>query len=226
MLTTLTSVEMTLRGMCREIEKLRQQGEVREKQMNEMKDEIQSMHRKIDEMRAQCTCGVVNKLTATQTAYEGAENIPLHVSACSSAAQLPDNIGLEPAILDALHRSSFNAGHFACKLTQRLFPELFGVDNLRLQFNWHGGGNKDKKELDPRRKALIRTYVARQYPEVRSETAWRDSVIAKVNECLRRRVKTEKRQNTHVADVQAPSNSFMSFINYMNQPEDSVYQNL
>ncbi|KAK3107585.1 hypothetical protein FSP39_017794 [Pinctada imbricata] len=47
-----------------------------------------------------------------------------------------------------MKRCSLNPGNFAVKIVERLFPELFGEDNLRFQFSYNGGGIRDKKSLD------------------------------------------------------------------------------
>jgi len=52
-----------------------------------------------------------------------------------------------------IYADANNAGHFAFILTKRMFAELFGPTNIRFHYNWHGNGPRQKKELDPARKA-------------------------------------------------------------------------
>lgn len=35
---------------------------------------------------------------------------------------------------------SYGVGNFAARLVSKLFPELFGLDCLRLKYIWYGGG--------------------------------------------------------------------------------------
>jgi hypothetical protein len=45
----------------------------------------------------------------------------------------PYHISLDE--LTKLDKAAFNAGNFACKLVNRLFPELFGPDHLRTTYS-------------------------------------------------------------------------------------------
>uniref|UniRef100_K1Q188 BEN domain-containing protein 3 n=1 Tax=Magallana gigas TaxID=29159 RepID=K1Q188_MAGGI len=78
-------------------------------------------------------------------------------------------------------------------LRERLFPELFGEGQLRFEYNWYGGRKHTKKELDPVRKQIIRRYVCFFFPEFKSEEAWRERIVIKINECLRRNDKRVKK---------------------------------
>ncbi|KAK3093361.1 hypothetical protein FSP39_014551 [Pinctada imbricata] len=85
-----------------------------------------------------------------------------------------------------MKRCSLNPGNFAVKIVERLFPELFGEDNLRFQFSYNGGGISDKKSLDGVRLGYIRKYVCHHYPEVKETKAWKMMVVTHINERLRR----------------------------------------
>lgn len=123
-----------------------------------------------------------------------------------------------------------------------MFPELFGLTNLRLRYNWYGGGNRQKSELCRERKALIQRYVTFYYPEIKGEQAFKERVVPKVNELLRRRVRDKKEgtdgghdddddddenidpsdglniQNeiTDMTETTENNGSFMTFLNYLN----------
>ncbi|MES9882364.1 MAG: hypothetical protein ABW185_15945 [Sedimenticola sp.] len=56
-------------------------------------------------------------------------------------------------------------GNFCLRLTERLFPELFGPEALRQGYNYNGASNSKypKKQLDPIRKQAIVHYVQSHY---------------------------------------------------------------
>ena len=85
--------------------------------------------------------------------------------------------------LTKLKENSQSVGNFACNLTRRLYPELFGPDNLRKKFNYRG---EKKTELDPQRKTYLQRYILYFFPEVRDNKAWQRKVINPINEVLRR----------------------------------------
>ncbi|XP_061185032.1 uncharacterized protein LOC133193061 [Saccostrea echinata] len=113
----------------------------------------------------------------------------LHVS------DIPEEYKFEDSELRQIVRDSRNAGNFAVNLSRRLLPELYGEGNLRFQYNWYGGGKHNKKELDPVRKTVVRKYVCFFYPEVASDDAWRERIVSRVNESLRRNDKRCKKVN-------------------------------
>ncbi|XP_022298204.1 uncharacterized protein LOC111107333 [Crassostrea virginica] len=88
-----------------------------------------------------------------------------------------------------------NTGNFAVNISRRLWPELFGEGDLRFQYNWYGGGIHNKKELDPVRKSVVRKYVCFFYPEVASEDAWRERIVSRINESLRRNDKRYRKDS-------------------------------
>ncbi|XP_061192786.1 uncharacterized protein LOC133200997 [Saccostrea echinata] len=113
----------------------------------------------------------------------------LHVS------DIPEEYKLEDSELRQIVRDSRNAGNFAVILSRRLWPELFGEGNLCFQYNWYGGGKHNKRELDPVRKTVVRKYVCFFYPEVASDDAWKEHIVSRVNESLRRNDKRCKKVN-------------------------------
>lgn len=111
----------------------------------------------------------------------------------STPQGIPEEFQLEDSYLRKTLRESRNSGNFAVNLTRRLFPELFGEGQLRFEYNWYGGGKHTKKELDPVRKQIIRRYGCFFFPEFKSEEAWRERIVIKINECLRRNDKRVKK---------------------------------
>ncbi|KAK3103374.1 hypothetical protein FSP39_018810 [Pinctada imbricata] len=100
-------------------------------------------------------------------------------------SSIPDEYRLSMKELEAIDETTTgNAGNFALKLVKRFFPELYGPDNQRFEYNWLG--SSIKKTLDPVRKNVIRYYVSCLYPEVNDERLFRKIVIHAVNEGLRR----------------------------------------
>ncbi|KAH3891479.1 hypothetical protein DPMN_015581 [Dreissena polymorpha] len=85
-----------------------------------------------------------------------------------------------------IRQASHGPGNFAARLTKRLYPELFTAANVRLHYNYHGGGRDKKQALSPRRKVAIRTYVIRHFPSMSDEQNWGHEGIVKMNELLRR----------------------------------------
>ncbi|CAG2200330.1 unnamed protein product [Mytilus edulis] len=79
-----------------------------------------------------------------------------------------------------------SAGNFASILLKELMPHLFGQENLGNMYNWNGGGINAKREVCPRAKLAVRQYVNHYYPECRKEETFRNVVVHKVNEALRR----------------------------------------
>ncbi|VDI43641.1 Hypothetical predicted protein [Mytilus galloprovincialis] len=88
--------------------------------------------------------------------------------------------------LNILKDRAHSAGNFASILLKELMPHLFGEENLRNRYNWNGGGINAKREVCPRAKLAVRQYVNHYYPECRKEETFRNVVVHKVNEALRR----------------------------------------
>ena len=84
--------------------------------------------------------------------------------------------------LTRLDKAAFNASNFACKLVNRLFPELFGPDHLRTTYSYHGQGKIIKSELDPIRKGYVQRYVLYFHPDVKDPKFYQNMVVSKINE--------------------------------------------
>ena len=85
-----------------------------------------------------------------------------------------------------IRQASHGPVNFAACLTKLLFPELFTAANVRLHYNYHGGGRDKKQALSPWRKSAIRTYVIRHFPSMSDEQNWGLEGVAKMNELLPR----------------------------------------
>ena len=109
--------------------------------------------------------------------------------------EIPEEYETEDSEFRRFMRDSRNAGNFAVNISRRLWPELFGEGDLRFQYNWYGGGIHNKKELDPVRKSVVKKYVCVFYPEVASEDAWRERIVSRINESLRRNDKRYRKDS-------------------------------
>ncbi|XP_052088317.1 uncharacterized protein LOC127725423 [Mytilus californianus] len=91
--------------------------------------------------------------------------------------------------LNYISKHSNCPGHFATKLVDRLFPELFTTEQLRLQYSYHGGGKCNKSELPHDRKTIMQRYILHFYPSLSDPRVWKDAIVPRVNEYLRRPAK-------------------------------------
>jgi hypothetical protein len=107
--------------------------------------------------------------------------------------RIPEDLRFQTEHLMAFRRDSNNPGQFACQLLRRYFSDLF-LTGRKYEYNWFGGGQKAKKELDARKKRALEVYVGHFYPEVKDPAVWRDRVVSRINECLRRPRKGRKEQ--------------------------------
>ena len=105
---------------------------------------------------------------------------------------IPEEYAISEPELRSMVRDSRNGGNFAVNLTRKLWPELFGEGNLRFNYNWYGGGQLNKQEMDPVRKEVCRKYVCYFFPEFKVEDSWRERIVSKINECLRRNDKRKR----------------------------------
>ncbi|KAH3725414.1 hypothetical protein DPMN_051247 [Dreissena polymorpha] len=92
--------------------------------------------------------------------------------------QMPETSLVDKVIVDAINREANNEAHFACLLLPHVFPELFGVDKLRLLFNWNGAAAK--QALDASRKAYVENMTKFFYPDARSTSVW-TAVVMRIN---------------------------------------------
>ncbi|XP_056002875.1 uncharacterized protein LOC125662248 [Ostrea edulis] len=106
---------------------------------------------------------------------------------------VPQEFQIDLETLNHLKAASNNPGHLACLLVKKLFPELF-LSGRKSEYNWFGGGVKGKKELENRRKNAIKKYVTFFHPEVKEPMVWRERVVTRINECLRRPKKVRAQQ--------------------------------
>jgi hypothetical protein len=117
---------------------------------------------------------------------------PCHVSAQEVEEGITSGYSLSDSEVQNIKSDSNNAGHFASNLVKGLFPELFGIGNYKHQFNWYGGGKLGKKELCRERKALVRQYVVRYYPEHKQEASFKDCIYRKSMNCNEGKKKAKK----------------------------------
>ncbi|KAK3104907.1 hypothetical protein FSP39_012965 [Pinctada imbricata] len=149
----------------------------------------------------------VQRLQATQA--DQTPSIPTIAPDTDHALDsIPEPHRIEMETLRGINSRSFGAGNFAKRLTVRLFPELFGVDDLRLQYSFYGGVCNRKKPLELQRREVIRTYVCYFYPECRPMDTWNAMVVTKINEGLRRptekKSRPRKRPSAAVIDIPVP----------------------
>lgn len=88
--------------------------------------------------------------------------------------------------LTILRESAYSAGNFESLLLKKSMPHLFGQENLRNMYNWNGGGINANRQVCQRAKLAVRKYVVHYYPGCRKEETFRNVVVHKVNEALRR----------------------------------------
>ncbi|XP_061170870.1 uncharacterized protein LOC133180340 [Saccostrea echinata] len=117
---------------------------------------------------------------------------------------VPEEYQLPDTVLRDMIKESRNAGNFAVNLTRKIFPELYGEGNLRMEYNWYGGGKLSKKELDPARKQVVRRYVCYFFPEFKPEDSWRERIVSKINESLRRNDKRLKKDSVNLVMPSVP----------------------
>ncbi|CAG2246863.1 unnamed protein product [Mytilus edulis] len=72
---------------------------------------------------------------------------------------VPEMYRITMADLNSMNTHSNCPRHFATKLLERLFPELFTTQKYRLQHSYHGGGKCNKIELPYERKTIFQRYV-------------------------------------------------------------------
>jgi hypothetical protein len=77
-------------------------------------------------------------------------------------------------------------------LVKALYPELFTEEHLRTQYSYFGGGRLEKTALSPTRLDFVKQYVCIFYPEMQMKASFKESVIGKINEYLRRPTEQKK----------------------------------
>ncbi|KAK3100638.1 hypothetical protein FSP39_022895 [Pinctada imbricata] len=114
---------------------------------------------------------------------------------------IPPDMEISERTLNVMHKESSGPGNFALRLTRHFFPELFGPDALRRNYNWNGGGRNKKTPLDKERRDIIELYTKHFYQDVRSTSSWRNTVVTAINEGLRRKYVSG---NRHTEDNRSP----------------------
>lgn len=163
--------------MAREMSSMRKEMACVRKQMEEVLKVNQSQAATLSILRGQ-----VDTITAIQHQVE-----PPPIE--DNIENIPEKYCIPDEELTEMNRECKSAGNFGGHLVKLLFPELFGPNNLKFFYNWNGGGKLMKKELDQTRKMVIRKYVTHFHPSVRAPEAWRNQVVPKINELLRRKDK-------------------------------------
>lgn len=197
----------------RDIEKLRRQGESQTRLLNEI---LSNQHKQQQMLEL-----LLSKMSEIQDNATQVPGVPVAISHPDIDEEtVPSDYAIDSDVLREMARESSSAGNFAAHLMQKLFPELFGVANLRFQYNWYGGGVLKKKELCRACKNVIRQYVQFFYPEVGDETVFRDTVVPKLNEILRRVSrddrKKQKQSETQDSSEETGNMSFTQLLNYVN----------
>ena len=75
---------------------------------------------------------------------------------------IPDDFQLDLETLRVMNPSK-NPGHFACLLVKKVFPELF-LSGRKSEYNWFGGGAKEKRELESRFKKTHHQEMCQIFP--------------------------------------------------------------
>lgn len=98
-----------------------------------------------------------------------------------------------------------------------MFPELYGPTKLRINYNWYGGGQKKKYELEASRTQVVKRYVTFFHLEIGDSDVWRDRVVPKLNKSLRRmKKKRPLQENIDDVNVTVSPSAFGGLMNYMN----------
>lgn len=185
--TYLQSIDAAQSAMAKDIDKLKRQGESTTRKLTEIIENQRIIKEFLERL-------VVNTSVATPSVTQ------VTTEGEMTTEDVPPQYVIEDCVLRQLHKESSGAGNFASKLVLQLFPELFGVGNIRFQYNWYGGGKLQKTELCPVRKRVVKKYVVYYYPDVAAETVWRDRVVPKVNELLRRQSRYQRKERKRDAE--------------------------
>lgn len=162
----------------------------------------------IDVLRRQSSDNTMTQLNPVMHSQTTAEETP----STPTTEGIPAEFRIDDTQLRVLVRESRNAGNFTVNITRKLFPELFGEGQLRLEYNWYGGGKLSKKELDPARKHVVKQYVVYFFPEFQSHEAWRERVVPKINECLRRNDKRLRRKSIVIPQLTECHDDVFDFV--------------
>ncbi|XP_060570938.1 uncharacterized protein LOC132729236 [Ruditapes philippinarum] len=211
MASFMTSMEAHARQAARERHRLLKGMESLARQNQKLTEEVLALRGLVDGL-------VVTTGQCTRSRVPPSETMSVGPASLGEMTEgLPEELIINEEELRQVHRDSNNAGHFAALLVKKLFPELYGPTNLRLNYNWYGGGQKKKYELDASRKEVIKRYVTFFHPEVCDSDVWRDRVVPKVNESLRRLEKRKPLQeNLGDVNISVSPSAFGGLMQYMN----------
>ena len=99
--------------------------------------------------------------------------------------------------------NSRGACNLVGKLVSRLYPELFGPENLRFRYSYHGGGPKAKKYLDKARRSIVRQHFLKYYLDYKHTY---QTIINVINESLHPpETKNKKSNNTEISKTDSPA---------------------
>ena len=176
----------TLSAILASLTKLHKHNDVIHKRQTDIEVQINKMNSKLD-----------HHLTRRTTQ---AAPIPVDLTDSAGLDGIPEMYHIPANQLSSLESRTKGPGNYAAHITKLLFPELFGVDNLRFWYNWFGGGKHGKLELDPARREVIKRYTHYYFPSARREETWRSEVVPKINELLRRPTEKRKKTTEYVED--------------------------
>lgn len=141
LLSAIQALETSNRTMAREIEKLRRSNEALNKKLVGML-EGEKTHQKLTEKLLYIVSRRRENYSKNQQQFEDQQATGNGIERISNSQyELSDEQIL------STKNDSCGAGNFAARLVSKLFPELFGLDWLRLKYNWYGGGALRKLEL-------------------------------------------------------------------------------
>ena len=124
---------------------------------------------------------------STNISFPAAPNCPPDLATTNNDdfRDIPQPHRLTVDQLQRLRHHSKSLSTFATRLLTRVFPELFGEDQLRRKYNYYGFRGQ-KQELDRQRKTYFQRYVLFMHPELRDQKAYQEKIVSAVNEYLRR----------------------------------------
>lgn len=149
------------------------------KKMSDKERAIVGVSKQVSDMSAQ--------ITRVETKLDGfiSRHTTHQPSTMASDHQtvVPQSEYLSDELVRSMFLESKGSGHFACKLVEVLFPELFGPENLRFKYKWNS--THGKLELESSKKEVVKRYLAFFFPETQNTTAW-PMLAGRINERLRR----------------------------------------
>ena len=168
-----------------------------------LESSLREIRRIVD--RQQASVHQPQQSTVTQQEREAHDEENIHVPPDINDGILT-SYSIPMETLRQLVTSTSSRGNFACRVVERLFPELFGPDNLRYGYSYNGSYSYRKKALDPTRLKTVKKYLLYFYPELKDAMLYQKTVIDSINERLRRpdadaRRRARSGNGTRSADV-------------------------